>query len=300
MTTEKLISIVMNCYNGEKYLNESLDSIINQSYTNWELIFYDNCSDDKSAKIFKSYKDERFSYYKSKETTNLSIARNKAISLCKGEFIAFLDVDDFWEETKLIKQSRFLNDHIDLIFTDFWLIREKKNNSLNYLKPKKVNLKFKKNIIETLMENYEIVQSTIIIKKKVLQNFTQIYNEKYHIIGDFELFLKIYNHNNIHHLRQPLAFRRIHKNSESRINIEKTLNELEEFYINNKQNTKIFSNKYELIFLNSQLIKKILFLLSRKKIKFAIEQFKNLNFTYKLKLLKKILILILNKINTNF
>ena len=57
------ISIIMNCYNGEEYLKESLESILAQSYLNWELIFFDNSSNDNSKKIFRSFKDKRFKYF---------------------------------------------------------------------------------------------------------------------------------------------------------------------------------------------------------------------------------------------
>ena len=63
MHKEPLVSIIMNCYNGEKYLEESLKSVINQSYQNWELIFWDNLSEDNSKKIFEKYKDKRFKYF---------------------------------------------------------------------------------------------------------------------------------------------------------------------------------------------------------------------------------------------
>ena len=296
MKKNQLISIVMNCYNGERFLKQSLNSVINQDYQNWELIFFDNSSTDKSAEIFKSYLDRRFHYYNSNKTTNISIARNKAISLCKGEFIAFLDVDDYWDKNKLSKQIKLFVKDIDLTFTNFWSIKENKNKIFQFQKPKLVNLKFKKNIIETVLENYEIVQSTIIIKKEVLQNINTIYNEKYHIIGDFVLFLKIYNHKNIDHLKYPLTYRRIHKESESRKNIEKTLDEFEDFYIYNKKNNKIFSDKNKLIFLNSNLIKRILYLLSKKKINIALKLYKNLKFSYKLILIQKIIILIIKKL----
>ena len=258
--------------------------------------FFDNSSTDKSAEIFKSYLDKRFHYYNSNKTTNISIARNKAISLCKGEFIAFLDVDDYWDKNKLSKQIKLFVKDIDLTFTNFWSIKENKNKIFQFQKPKLVNLKFKKNIIETVLENYEIVQSTIIIKKEILQNINTVYNEKYHIIGDFDLFLKIYNHKNIDHLKYPLTYRRIHKESESRKNIEKTLDEFEDFYIYNKKNNKIFSDKNKLIFLNSNLIKRILYLLSKKKINIALKLYKSLNFSYKLILIQKIIILIIKKL----
>ena len=62
-----LVSVIINCYNSEKFLKSTLDSLVLQTYKNWELIFYDNCSTDNSFKIFKNYKDKRFKYFKSKK-----------------------------------------------------------------------------------------------------------------------------------------------------------------------------------------------------------------------------------------
>ena len=75
---EPLVSILMNCFNGEKYLNEALESIMAQTYQNWELIFWDNQSTDQSANIFKSYKDPRLKYFLSPEHTDLGGGRAKA------------------------------------------------------------------------------------------------------------------------------------------------------------------------------------------------------------------------------
>ena len=60
---QPLVSIIMNCYNGENFLHESIKSVLSQTYENWELIFWDNRSNDKSAEIFKNYNDKRFKYY---------------------------------------------------------------------------------------------------------------------------------------------------------------------------------------------------------------------------------------------
>ena len=86
----KLISIIVNCYNGEKYLNEALESIIKQDYKNWELIFWDNCSTDKSKEIFKKFEDLRFKYFLAPKHTTLYQARNLAIK----KAISFLKDDD--------------------------------------------------------------------------------------------------------------------------------------------------------------------------------------------------------------
>ena len=67
----QLITIILNCYNGEKYLNEALKDVLSQTYKNWELIFWDNKSTDRSKKIFKSFKDKRFKYFYSNKHTSL-------------------------------------------------------------------------------------------------------------------------------------------------------------------------------------------------------------------------------------
>ena len=101
-----LISIIVNCFNGEKYLKESLLSILKQTYSNWEVIFWDNQSSDNSKKIFSEFKDKRFKYFISEKHTPLYEARNNAIQNSKGELIAFLDTDDGGKKINL--KSKFL------------------------------------------------------------------------------------------------------------------------------------------------------------------------------------------------
>ncbi len=103
---EPLISVVINCYNGEKYLREAVDSVISQTYENWEIIFWDNQSTDASAEIVKSYQDNRIYYFYADEHVNLGHARNLAFEQTKGEWVGFLDVDDFWFPEKLSSQMK--------------------------------------------------------------------------------------------------------------------------------------------------------------------------------------------------
>ena len=107
---KNLVSIIINCYNGEKYLKHSLRSVLKQSYKNWELIFYDNLSTDKSKSIIqkKIKKDKRIKYFKSKQFLNLYEARNRAIDKSKGNYICFLDTDDFWDKNKLKVQIDYI------------------------------------------------------------------------------------------------------------------------------------------------------------------------------------------------
>ena len=129
MPENRLVSIIMNCYNGEKYLREALDSIIDQTYKNWELIFWDNLSTDNSANIVLSYNDHRIKYFCSKTHTLLYEARNLAIEESLGGYLAFLDVDDYWNSTKLEKQMLVFskNSEVAIVYSNYCFKNEIKN-----------------------------------------------------------------------------------------------------------------------------------------------------------------------------
>ena len=131
---DQLVSIIMNCHNGERYLKKSIKSVINQSYKKWELIFWDNLSNDKSRKIILEFKDKRIKYFKSKSFLKLYEARNQAIKKSKEKFVCFLDTDDWWLKDKLKDQLKIMNKNkkIELIFSNFYTYYNK-NKKKNYL-----------------------------------------------------------------------------------------------------------------------------------------------------------------------
>ena len=100
-----LVSVIMNCLNCEQYLREAIDSVYAQTYDNWEIIFWDNGSLDRSEEIAKSY-DSKLKYFKSEVTSILGAARVLAVEQAKGEYFAFLDCDDMWFKDKLNKQMK--------------------------------------------------------------------------------------------------------------------------------------------------------------------------------------------------
>jgi glycosyltransferase involved in cell wall biosynthesis len=112
-TKKPLISVLMNCYNGEKYIREAVDSVINQTYENWEIIFWDNQSSDSSAKFFLEYDDCRLKYFYAQKHTELGDARVEAMSKAKGSWVGILDVDDIWCKEKLEYQLDIINKSLD-------------------------------------------------------------------------------------------------------------------------------------------------------------------------------------------
>ena len=127
---EPLISIIVNCFNGEKYLNECLNSILSQTYENYEVIFWDNKSTDSSKLIFLDVKDIRFKYFSDNDHVTLYSARNKALKVTTGKYIAFLDVDDLWYPDKLEKQVKVMeeNSEIGFCYSGFKFLSENSKN----------------------------------------------------------------------------------------------------------------------------------------------------------------------------
>ena len=117
----------MNCHNGARYLNKSINSIINQNYKNWELIFFDNHSNDNSRQIAKGYKDKRIKFFKSNKFLSLYEARNLAVSKATGRYICFCDTDDWWFKSKIKIQVNFIKKHKDInfVYSNLFVFNEK-------------------------------------------------------------------------------------------------------------------------------------------------------------------------------
>lgn len=150
------VSIITPIYNCEKFLPKIIECVINQTYTDWEMLLVDDCSPDNSAEIIKKYAkdDNRIKYFKLDKNSGAAIARNKALEESNGRFIAYLDADDLWKPEKLEKQVEFmLKNNYPFTCTDYEKIDES-GKSLNKIVkiPKKVNynLFLRNTIIQTV------------------------------------------------------------------------------------------------------------------------------------------------------
>lgn len=111
-----LVSIIVNVRNGSRSLREALDSALAQSFQDWEMIVWDDCSSDDSANIIAQYRDQRIRYFLSPEDTPLGRARQYAIRQATGDWVAFLDQDDIWLPSKLERQMALADDNAGLIY----------------------------------------------------------------------------------------------------------------------------------------------------------------------------------------
>ena len=106
-----LVSIIMPSYNTASFIEETIQSVLNQTYTNWELIIVDDCSTDNTNEVVDTIKDCRIHYLKNEKNSGAAISRNKALREAKGQWIAYLDSDDLWMPEKLEKQIKFMEEN---------------------------------------------------------------------------------------------------------------------------------------------------------------------------------------------
>ncbi len=115
-----MISIIVPVYNAGKYIKETIESVLSQSYADFELLLIDDCSKDDSEEIIKSFKDDRVKYIKQPENKGAWAARNRGLEEAKGRYIAFLDADDLWEKDKLKKEFEFMQqEDAGFVFTGY-------------------------------------------------------------------------------------------------------------------------------------------------------------------------------------
>ena len=197
-----LISVIVPVYNAEKYLLDTMHSIINQTYKNIEIIVIDDASNDNSFNIVKQINDSRIRIVRLQYNDGVANARNVGIKNSKGEYIAFIDSDDLWENNKLERQIQYLNKNKgDLCFSGYTLINS--NGTLI----KRINIPSKTDYHKLLSTNV-IACSTVLIKKSFLldHQFRKIKHEDYvmwlelaksniHMIGLNESLMKYRKHN---------------------------------------------------------------------------------------------------------
>ena len=160
-----LVSIIMPCFNSERHISDAIDSVINQTFEDWELLIADDGSLDNSFEIASNYKirDDRIKVVSNTGSKGAPGARNTCLELSVGRYIAFLDSDDLWSRNKLKKQIFFMKQHkIKISHTSYYIINYK-NKVIGQRKAKDLSHK-------QLLKSCDIGLSTIILDKKLIKN----------------------------------------------------------------------------------------------------------------------------------
>jgi len=259
-----LVSVIINFYNGEKFLKESIDSVINQKYKNLEIILWDNHSSDKSSHIVKNYNDSRIKYFYSDINTTLYKARNLAFKKSNGDFIMFLDCDDVFLNNCIESQLKLFEDpEVEFACANYFCKYEKKNKQFLRFKRKKPE----GYVLSDLLKDYSVGLLTLIIRRKILKNLNPLFNYSYNYIGDFDLVVRLAAKYKMARNNKPLGIYRIHDKNLSYNNYYAQAIELENWYKESKKNKLISSNKNFKNILNLVNFKKLIHYIIKKNIK---------------------------------
>jgi len=188
--TNTLVSIVVPTYNHSIYLKRALESIINQTYENWEVIVIDNHSTDNTFEVVANFKNNRIKYLKVHNKGIIAISRNIGIKSANGEWIAFLDSDDWWTRDKLEICIQSINEKVDFIYHDLEIIA---NKSRIFSRKKIKSRKLKKPVlIDLLTEGNAIGNSSVFVRKKFLDEINGIDESKELVAAeDYNTWLRI-------------------------------------------------------------------------------------------------------------
>ena len=219
------VSINLCCYNSEKYLRETLDSIVNQTYKDWELIVINDGSKDSTENIVQEYinKGYPFKYYY-QHNKGLSYSRNKALEYSSGKYIAFIDHDDIWLPEKLKNQVEALKTRpdVDFIYSNYF-------KKITYNNDKLI-LGLKGNqpqgfIFRDFIFKYEVFISTVIVSRNSLNSLDSLFDSRLRQLEEFDVFQRILYKHKAMYLNEVTAIYRFHENMETMRSQETLLKE---------------------------------------------------------------------------
>jgi len=293
INSSPLVSIIIPTYNHAKFIGKALNSVKNQTYKNWEAIVIDNNSTDETNKILNNITDTRIKHIKIDNKGVIAKSRNIGINEANGEWIAFLDSDDFWTKDKLEICIKNINVNIDFIYHCLESVND--NKKFIFKKKKFVGRKLNKPILNDLLvssifKGTPIGNSSVFVRKKILNKIGGISENKKLITSeDFNTWLRIAEMtDNFKYINQKLGYFLIHEgSSQKNINLsipqrEAVINFMYLFNTNERLNLEL-KLKYLSGSYNANIKNKIQ---AKKDLMFVI---KNGSFNLKFKSLLKLL-----------
>ena len=189
-TATPLISVVIPTYNHARYLGRALQSVLDQTYTHWEIIVIDNHSTDNTEEVMAGFTDKCITYLKIHNNGVIAASRNAGIRVAKGKWIAFLDSDDWWKTDKLQACFDCINEKVDLVYHDLEIVVDQfQLFSRKIVKSWQVRTPV---LMDLLLKGNAIVNSSVVVRKSVLQQIGGI-SESVEMIAaeDYNTWLRI-------------------------------------------------------------------------------------------------------------
>lgn len=207
------ISVIMSVYNGELYLKEAIESILNQSYINFEFIIINDGSTDNSHDICLDFKekDTRIIYI-TQENKGLCFSLNLAIKNASGKYIARMDSDDISLENRLLNQKNFLDSNLNIdVLGSRAIVIDSNGNKKQKIKPQTNS----DDIFTGMFFENQMIHPSVMFRREILQKKCLFYDESFKVAQDYNLWSKLLNNNNFANLQSYELLYRIHNSSVS-------------------------------------------------------------------------------------
>jgi glycosyltransferase involved in cell wall biosynthesis len=222
-TNFPLVSVLLPVYNGEKYLSDTIKSILDQTYTNIELIIINDCSTDHSEEIILSFKDKRINYFKNEINLKLIKTLNKGVLLSKGKYIVRIDSDDIAVVDRIQKQVQFMECNSEYIVAGSYVQLIKNDvlstDVINYHQ-------FNDDIKFSLIFNCPFIHPSVIIRTSVFQELKITFNENFVHAEDYALWIELASLGKFYNIPEVLTYYRIHDEQISVKNIDFQINQM--------------------------------------------------------------------------
>ncbi len=204
-----LIDVLMPVYNAKDFLNEAIDSLLAQTYTNWILIVIDDASTDNSVEIVEAYKDNRIQLIKKSKNTGSYDTLNQGLKKAKGKYIAILDADDICHPERFQRQVHFLESSSEIGLCGTWV----KTFGLGKEKIWKYPTKTEEIRCALLFHNC-FAHSSVMIRRSILEKHNLLYNTA-RMAQDYDLWVRISEYTQTANIKTPLVYYRVYPHSKS-------------------------------------------------------------------------------------
>ena len=235
---DELVSVIIPSYNKQDFIEQSINSVINQTYKNIEIIVVDDCSSDKTLNILKKY-ENKIKLYVNNINKGASFCRNYGFKKSRGKYIAHLDCDDYYHKNKIYKSIDYINKNNHFfIYTNVNLINsngKKLNNNNNIQSIGEGDISKK-----LLLNEISITNSTLVAKRECF-NKVGLFDEKIFLAADREMLTRLSLNYKAGFINEQLTFYRVHTNNMF-INIDNTIKEFV-YILNKNKNINMFKNK---------------------------------------------------------
>lgn len=204
------VNVLMPVYNGEKYLREAIESILNQTYKDFTFIIIDDGSTDQSVSIIDSYSDNRIKFYKNTENLKLISTLNKGLALCDAEYIVRMDADDISLPTRIEEQVKFMDANPEVVCSGTWFT----DFDETYTKQVRYEISDAQIQIKHLYQT-QIAHPTAILRNKVIKDYQLKFDFNFPHCEDYEFWTRLKNYGDLANLPKFLVKKREHQNKVS-------------------------------------------------------------------------------------